>query len=396
MDRYIYIKDITINMSSVEKFIYNAVSDDNVADYLLSYLYQVSHRQYPDIIVVLTGDNDTIHKFLTLVGGVYYNGSIGSMLPEIHRQDEIDKLNGLVADDFEACSTHIEDYNIETSSKKTDKVCFFDYRDGEHNIKFGTLKMMTVSSAVIIWTRHLPIIENFDTSTYQRLRVINFTSVKNEFKLTYTNRDSFLKHTLELEELCKDAKDIDVECMPTMFRLINNRCLIYPNITDRSLLEILTEKLRPNDNKPCGDHFGISILNHPANMAQLLINGAPILTDQVDEFDPLHTQNTKNKNINYVFNGWLDHKIDTKNMFNDIKWKSRKTIDINVDDLLDSVELFEGFMLCSHNSDGDDIYIISPTKFNLDTVKQTYELFAKLRKECRLTDYSKVDLFISK
>ena len=393
MGRYIYINNITINMSSVEKFLYNAVDDDNVADYMLSYLYHVSHKHYPDIILVLNGDNDSIHQFLTLVGGIYYNGCLQSLLPEAHQSDRIDKLNGLFGDDFEVCSAHLKDYN-------TGKLCFFDCRDEEASINFETLKTMTALSAVIIWTKHLPVVECHDTSTLQKLRIINFTGVKKEeFRMIHKTRDSFQKHTLELEELCEDARDIDIERTPTTFHLINNKCLVYQNVTDASLLEILVEKLRPNDHKPCCDHFGICIPNHPTAMAQLLINGEPILTKQPDQlpdkFDPMRVEKIKINNIKYVFNGWLDHEITTNNMFNDVKWKSRGTLDINVDDLLDSVELFDGFMLCSQNSYGEDSYIISPTKFNSYTVKQTYELFRKLRKEGRLTDQSRVDLFIS-
>jgi hypothetical protein len=399
-------------MASVKKFLYNAIDDDNMIDCLLSYLYKISHGDYPDTILVLTGDSGTIHQFLNLVGGVHYNGCLQSLIPEAHHQDTVDKLSGLIADDFEVCLT---DYNIDTSP---DKVSFFDYRE-ENNINFELFK---TASAVIVWARHV-VIKNYDVSTYQRLCVINFTNVDNEFKLIHKTRDSFLKHTLELKELCEGAKER--KYVP----LSNDRYLVYPEMKDQYLLDLLVERLRPRNNKLFGDHFGIYVPNNPTSMARLLIDGTPLLVQPFyrlpekyvpdnptsmarrliddkplsvqpfhrsqalyEEIDPMEVKHTKIKNINYMFNGWLDHEIYTENMFDDVKWKSQTTIDINIDDLLDLVELFDGFILCYHTSDEGDFYVISPTEFNLSTVKKTYELFARLRLEGRLT-HSKVDLF---
>ena len=385
-------------MPSVEKFIYNAIDNKTAVNYLLSYLYNLSKKYYPDVILVLTGDNDTIHQFLTLIGGIYYNCGMCSLLPEAHRLDQVDKLNGLFAHDFEICSTNITKYEAEsTYGQLHNKICFFDYREDEHNIEYGHLKMMTQSSGVIIWTKTLPLIEGYDIGTYDRLRVINFTNIRDDLKLRYTNRDSFLRYTLELVELCENNYDLNVDTayFPTAFRRINTRCLTYSNLSDRALLELLLEKLRPDDQDPHSDYFGISIPAHPKSMAKLLIDGSPIMVENFPEhFDPMAVVKKKIKQIKYIFNGWLDHKIKTNNMYNDIKWKTLETIDINVDNLLDSVELFDGFTLCSHNSSNAELYVISPIEFNVNTVKKTYELFSKLRKEGRLIDQSKVDLFV--
>lgn len=377
-------------MSHVEKFIYNAIDDENSANYLMSYIHQLLCRRYPDIIVVLNGDNNTIHQFLTLIGGIYYNSNLKSLLPEDHQVGEIDKLNGLFADDFTK-------YDGVSYKQSHNKICVLDYRDNEHNIKYRYAHAMKNSSGIIIWTNNLPIISEYDNCTYQNLRIINFTNIKDEFNLQFLDRDLFLKHTLELAELCAKNKEIDIDNFSTVFRSLNTRCLVHTDISDNSLLTILMEKLRPSDQILDNEYFGICVPAHPKPMAKLLINGTPIITKKLPyDFDLMSVKNKKINKVKYIFSGWLDHETKTDNMYDDIKWKFYKTIDINVDDLLESVEIFDGFTLCYFDSPDGDLYIISPTEFNVNTVKKTYELFSKLRREGRLTDRSRVDLFYPK
>jgi hypothetical protein len=373
-------------MAYVKKFIYNAIDDENSANYLMSYIYQLLCKRYPDIIVVLNGNNNTIHQFLTLIGGIYYNSNLKSLLPADHQIDEVDKLNGLFADDFIK-------YEGASYKQSYNKICVIDYRNNEHRIKYRYAHTMKNASGIIILTNNLPIISEHDTCTYNNLRIINFTNIKDEFNLQFLTRDLVLKHTLELKELCTHNKNIEIDHFSTTFRNLNTKCLVHTNISDNSLLSILMETLRPSDN----EYFGICVPAHPKSMAKLLINGTPIVTKKLPpNIDLMKVKNQKINKVKYTFSGWLDYETKTDNMYDDIKWKCLETIDINIDDLLESVEIFDGFILSYFDSFDGDLYIISPIEFNINTVKKTYELFSQLRKEGRLTDQSKVDLFYHK